>query len=52
VETFLVEIRGKDGHLGVVATHVPEFVQALKDLLEPAGYVMKVKTVAAPKESQ
>ena len=30
MQTFLVEVQGKDGHLGVLATHLPDFAQELK----------------------
>ena len=45
--TYLIEIRGKDGHLGVLATHVPEFAEALTAMLEHAGYETTTKTTAA-----
>jgi F0F1-type ATP synthase epsilon subunit len=44
--TYLIEIRGKDGHLGVLATHVPEFAAALKALLEHTGYETTTKTTS------
>lgn len=47
--THLVDIREKGGgHLGVLATHVQEFAEKLKILLEDAGYETKIKSIPSP----